>query len=411
MNSSQGENIIFLISQPRAGSTLLQLMLSGHPDIATTSEPWIALHPFYALRKQGIETHYNSKWAQFALLDFLKQSGIDENFYKKQVGSFLLSFYEKSIEYQKKKYFLDKTPRYYHVINELLDVFPQAKCLVLIRNPLAVLNSILKTWVKGDYSRLGEYKNDLMIGPMKLIECLKKHPDRSLKINYETLVEEPEENLEKICKFLGVSYSPTMINYSQRAEPGWNFGDPTGVFKENRPVLNSIESWRKGFKNREEKIIAVSYIHALGSKIINNMGYDYETFVSIAQEMEKDASKMLMSSDALKDQIDGFEKVKSLRKMMQTILLDPNTWEGYIDSAEKVDKRYDVGSLLKDATLTRFWEEQEKFHKSLAWKIFLFSKPVIGILWRLKERIKRYFSLGISRLKKIKFSADRFFGN
>ena len=58
-----GEGLIFIISQPRAGSTLLQRMLSGHPDIATAAEPWLLLHPLYGLRQHGIQAEYNSQWA------------------------------------------------------------------------------------------------------------------------------------------------------------------------------------------------------------------------------------------------------------------------------------------------------------------------------------------------------------
>ena len=179
MKSSNGENLIFIISQPRAGSTLLQLMLSGHPDIATTSEPWIALHPVFSLMKEGIDTVYNSKLARLALIDFLKQSGVDESFYKRQVTSFLLSLYNRSIAHQKKKIFLDKTPRYYHIINELIEIFPNAKFIIIFRNPLAVLNSILTSWVKNDILRLSGNRDDLMIAPQKMIDFIKCYPDKS----------------------------------------------------------------------------------------------------------------------------------------------------------------------------------------------------------------------------------------
>ena len=42
-----GENLIFIISQPRSGSTLLQRMLSGNKDIKASAETWLMLHPLY----------------------------------------------------------------------------------------------------------------------------------------------------------------------------------------------------------------------------------------------------------------------------------------------------------------------------------------------------------------------------
>ncbi|MBI4530372.1 MAG: sulfotransferase, partial [Candidatus Latescibacteria bacterium] len=68
----QGEHLIFLISQPRAGSTLLQRILGGHPDIHTVPEPWLMLHPLYALRSDGYQTEYAVDVAHTSLREFLR---------------------------------------------------------------------------------------------------------------------------------------------------------------------------------------------------------------------------------------------------------------------------------------------------------------------------------------------------
>jgi len=62
-NNLYGKNLIFLISQPRSGSTLLQKILNTHSQIISASEPWIMLNPVYALRSSGIKAEYNSKIA------------------------------------------------------------------------------------------------------------------------------------------------------------------------------------------------------------------------------------------------------------------------------------------------------------------------------------------------------------
>ena len=67
----QGENLIFIISQPRSGSTLLQRLLAGHPDIQTSAETWLLLHPVYAFKNAGIETEFDSKLAAQGVTEFL----------------------------------------------------------------------------------------------------------------------------------------------------------------------------------------------------------------------------------------------------------------------------------------------------------------------------------------------------
>ena len=79
------EQIIFLISQPRSGSTLLQAILGGHPDIHTCSEPWIALPFIYALKEEGSEFDFNSKTSKVAIKAFFNESAIDEEFYNSDI--------------------------------------------------------------------------------------------------------------------------------------------------------------------------------------------------------------------------------------------------------------------------------------------------------------------------------------
>ena len=59
--------------------------------------------------------------------------------------------YEGALPGTGKGYFLDKTPRYYLVIPELYCTFPKAHYIFLLRNPVAVLCSILETREKKDW--------------------------------------------------------------------------------------------------------------------------------------------------------------------------------------------------------------------------------------------------------------------
>ncbi len=288
VSNSKGENIIFLISQPRAGSTLLQLVLAGHPDIATTSEPWIALHPIYALKHNEANATYNSDLAYYALLDFLSQAGVDKGFYKQQLNAFLLSLYQQAIKYQNKKKFLDKTPRYYLIIPELIEIFPKAKFIILIRNPLAVLNSILKTWVKNDWFSLENFKNDLLVAPAKLVDSVKQYPDVCLPVKYEDFAADPKTTLESICKFLGISYLANMLDYGVRLNPEWKFGDSVGIYKASRPFTGSLDAWQRDLKSPQANLIALSYLEALGEALIRDMGYDYQEIKSLLAPVTTD---------------------------------------------------------------------------------------------------------------------------
>ena len=126
-----GENLIFLISQPRAGSTLLQRILSGHLEIGTTSEPWVMLYPVYALRHTGISADFNFFIARRGLEDFLNILPEGEDHYIQALRSMALVLYNAARETQGVERFLDKTPRYYYIIPELYRIFPSAKFIFL----------------------------------------------------------------------------------------------------------------------------------------------------------------------------------------------------------------------------------------------------------------------------------------
>jgi hypothetical protein len=321
-NNLEGGNLIFLISQPRSGSTLLQLMLSGSSAIATTTEPWIALHPIFALRDGVIDTKYGANIAKTALLEFLKESGAGIEFYNKQISSLLLALYNQAIKHQKKSYFLDKTPRYYNIIDDLHELFPLAKFIILLRNPLAVLNSILKTWVKDDYSVLVNNVDDLMIAPHKLVKFLTEHPKICTKVKYEELVTNPETVIKKICMFLGIEFSANMIDYGERIHSEWKFGDQVGIRRSTLPNNESVNKWKDALESPQEKLLAISYLESLGPQLIKDMGYEYDEIKSAISLPASNSHENLFSWSSVMNVVEGLTNINDVRRAAFCVLLE-----------------------------------------------------------------------------------------
>ncbi|PJA08408.1 MAG: sulfotransferase, partial [Flavobacteriales bacterium CG_4_10_14_0_2_um_filter_32_8] len=49
-------------------------------------------------------------------------------------------------------YFLDKTPRYSLVVEDVIETFPDGKFLFLWRNPLSLVASMMETWGSGRWN-------------------------------------------------------------------------------------------------------------------------------------------------------------------------------------------------------------------------------------------------------------------
>lgn len=271
-----GNKLIFVISQPRAGSTMLQRILGCHPDIHTVSEPWIMLHPSYATRSVGHMADYNAQWAHGATQTFFESLSGGHDEYFQGVRRMYSYIYSRALEESGKKYFLDKTPRYYFIIPELCKVFPEARFIILLRNPLSVLNSILNTWVGQHWLSLHNYKHDLVDAPLLLLEGSRTLNGVAIKFNYESIVDNPKFHIEAMCEYIGVDFSLDMINYGSHGMPEWQLGDQANVYQHSKPVAQSKSRWMKRVDNPQVWRLMNDYLEFLGEDIFNQMGYSYD---------------------------------------------------------------------------------------------------------------------------------------
>jgi len=278
----QGKNLIFLISQPRSGSTLLQQVLGSHPDIHTVSEPWLMLHPLYALKPDGYHAEYNVHWAQKAVQSFFQTLPGGENEYIEGMRRMYAYLYELALANSDKIYFLDKTPRYYLVIPELCRVFSEAHYIILLRNPLAVLCSILSTWVKEKWFSLYNYKYDLIRAPNLLLEGIESLGEKCTIVHYEQLLENPEGEIQRISEKLEIPFVPEMIEYGGKDIPRWHYGDQK-VYQYTQPASQNSEKWVQALDEPQVWRLANDYLKMLGKEIIERMGYSYEELQQVLE--------------------------------------------------------------------------------------------------------------------------------
>lgn len=283
MANDAGDRLIFLISQPRAGSTLLQQMLGAHSDVHTTPEPWVALHPLFALREDGASADYSHALATGAVRHFLGQLPGGEETYLEAVGLMLSHLYGAALRDSGKARFLDKTPRYYFIVPELRRVFPAARFVFLLRNPLAVLSSILETWVGPPYfaDRYGlrtDLLHDLLTAPDLIATACAAAGPRDACVSYEALVQRPVEEIRRLCGQLDLEFEATMVEYGARPQTHAEgaYGDQGVVVAETRPIADRIDRWTRVLRDTPGwQGLAQSYLHALGPDLVSRLGYDY----------------------------------------------------------------------------------------------------------------------------------------
>lgn len=297
--NNYGNNLIFLISQPRSGSTMVQRIIGGHSSVHTQSEPWILLHPLHALKPENLASSYDSHLYSRTLRIFIKSlpGGFSE--YRKAIGSAYCNLYDSILKRESKNLFLDKTPRYYHIIDEIELYFPKARFIFLIRNPAAVFTSIQNTWVKDELDLLALYKDDLLLAPSLILKGIEKLGTKAIAIRYENIIENPENQFKEICSFLNIPYEQQMIDYGEQSLPQWRYGDKKTVYESKSPNQIYKDEWKKHLKNPQLVYLTKQYIEYLGDDILKRLGYSYLETMSLLEENMHEQDNSIPSMDLM----------------------------------------------------------------------------------------------------------------
>lgn len=263
---------LFIFSLPRSGSTLLQRSLAAFPEIATTAEPWILLPSFFALRRQGVYSIYGHRSLVTAHEDVIAGMRGEMDGYYAVLNAFMREFHGRLVEGDH-EYFLDKTPRYHLICDEIIKAVPDGKFIFLWRHPLAVAASIINTWGGGKWN-LYRYWIDFYAGMEAMIRAYENHRDSVLAVQYEKLLMEPEETIRSVMRFLDLSVPDEMP--APLREIQGRMGDPTGVREFSSISQAPLERWKSSFRNPLRRSWARSYLKWLGDDRLSMMGYDPE---------------------------------------------------------------------------------------------------------------------------------------
>lgn len=279
---------LFIFSLPRSGSTLLQRILSISQSISTASEPWILLPCIYALKTDGVYSEYWHKQSVRAIRDFYEGFPNGRYDYSDELHKFIINLYKKRSN-PDSVYFLDKTPRYHLISDEIINLFPEGKFIILWRNPLAVASSIINSWYQGKW-KLSKYNIDLYEGLSRLTETCSEHKSKILTIQYEQLIQDPSAEITRICKYLNIDFDYHMISSFNKIYFTGQMGDRTGTKKYQSLNSSSLDSWKTVYGNFFRKHWAKKYLKWIGDERLAMMGYDYSSLINELNTRKKGSS-------------------------------------------------------------------------------------------------------------------------
>lgn len=239
------ENLLFIISPPRSGSTLLQRLLGSHSKIFTHPEPHLvtplAYLGFHDTVDKAPYDHINSAEAIRLFVSDLPRK---EDDYLDALRAYADTMYGRMLATSPSHtMFLDKTPAYALVLPFLAKLYPKAKYVVLTRHPMAVMSSYAQSFFNGDWEKARAFNPVAERYVPAMAKFLRDADVPKIHVGYEALVAAPEAWLERIFGFLGLEHEPGAVEYGKKFQAKKGPGDPISVSQHDRPVTESVEKW------------------------------------------------------------------------------------------------------------------------------------------------------------------------
>lgn len=228
----------------------------------------------YALRPEGTYAEYSHHTMCNALADFVAALPGGRADYLQQLGRFASGLYQ-SISKEGDRYFLDKTPRYHLIVDDILEAFPDAKFIFLWRNPLSVIASSLETFGRGKW-RLYDYRIDFYKGFERLHAAYRNHGTRGHSVKYERLLAAPEHELRQLFDYLELPGDIPDINSFANVRLNGGAGDPTGTRQYRSLSTEPLHKWKETLCNPIRRTWARRYVEWIGRERLADMGYDLD---------------------------------------------------------------------------------------------------------------------------------------
>lgn len=245
---------IFVVGCPRSGTTLLQQMLDAHPVVAIAPETFF-MERFWLHRDRYGDLADDSNFHQLIedLIDIpeFAEMGLNPISFREAVWQSKRDYpvvfrllLEQFSELQGAKIVGEKTPKHVLHMEALLQFFPSARFIHIVRDPRAVVTS----WQHVPWST-GSLTGDVRVWRRyvaKVRYCSPAVASAVFTLHYEQLVSQPEKILHDLCSFLDLKYHPKMMDYTQRGSQLVNITREPWKANARKPLIHTkLDHWKK----------------------------------------------------------------------------------------------------------------------------------------------------------------------
>ncbi len=224
---------------PSSGSTLLSLMLDSHPELICGPELTIFSHSLLWNPKKLTENNALLAWFSNNKCDgVIPWSKIDEKnlaFYHTERSEIINlvnscdnlfelgdKLYAKKMKEVGASKWIEKTPQNIYALNAYLQVNRKATAIMTIRDPRAVIDSLMRRNISP------EIASRVWVIEASIIHALITDPtinSRLYLLRYENLISDTEEVLQELCQFIHIYKDVYQMTNREKSERAMN--DPS----------------------------------------------------------------------------------------------------------------------------------------------------------------------------------------
>jgi hypothetical protein len=289
---------LFVLSPPRSGSTLLRVMLAGHPQLFAAAE--LQLLGFNTLEERSAAyTGKFSLWLEGTVRAVMELKSCDAHEARRIMESFEESgcstrrFYGQLQEWLGDQMLVDKSPAYATdrgALEKAENDFDRPLYVHLSRHPYAMVRSFERYHMEQvlylkehrfSPRQLGELI--WLISHRNTLEFLEGVPaDRKFHLRFEDVVTSPRETMEAMCATLGLDFHPNLI------EPYQDLGSKMtdGIFEDSTPMGDTHLLERRGIDPK----MADGWKGVLGDDFLSDQTWQVAAALGYERPTRADAS-------------------------------------------------------------------------------------------------------------------------
>jgi hypothetical protein len=276
---------IFVVGSERSGTTLLMVMLGNHPRIAIPEVAWYYprfrpyLHTYGDL---NVPAHFRTLVEEMTFglktpffgLAVNPRTIVDEILARTRAPTFaeayraLLSHYAERVG---KPRWGEKTPHNVYFAREILEDFPDARFVHLIRDGRDVAVEQLRSSFgpRNAYAAARLWRQVMEAGQRARAVV---PPGQWLDLRYEALVAAPEPELRRVLDFLGEPFDPATLRFFES-----EIAQRRAQTRDHRPLGEPVSDAYVGLHRRHLSQHDQGVFVGVAGGLLREHGYDVET--------------------------------------------------------------------------------------------------------------------------------------